>query len=298
MKKMEQFVFMILVVLTSVAALSCSLSTGATDTAKTFTVEIGGVTGKAAGRAINSDTNVEWVRIRVETSLGALVTSATWNSKVGGVWRGPITVSVTGDLTFIITAGKTVALQDQVYYLKSAVKTIGTDTSSVTIPVILLAVGDTGPAGGKIFFRKDEYSDGWRYLEAAPEEQSESQAWSNVTNALIGATAQGSSIGLGQTNTTAIIGQAGHTSSAAKLCDDFSVEKWGVTYDDWFLPSIDELQVASDLIHFGPTLFSTYWSSTEDPTDGTTANAYSWEDPVVVYPEKGETLGVWAVRSF
>ena len=29
-------------------------------------------------------------------------------------------------------------------------------------------VGDEGPAGGIIFYDKGEYSDGWRYLEAAP----------------------------------------------------------------------------------------------------------------------------------
>lgn len=29
-------------------------------------------------------------------------------------------------------------------------------------------VGKTGPAGGYIFYDKGEYSDGWRYLEAAP----------------------------------------------------------------------------------------------------------------------------------
>ena len=30
------------------------------------------------------------------------------------------------------------------------------------------AIGDEGPAGGIIFYDKGEYSDGWRYLEAAP----------------------------------------------------------------------------------------------------------------------------------
>ncbi|GHU33390.1 hypothetical protein FACS1894172_11810 [Spirochaetia bacterium] len=29
-------------------------------------------------------------------------------------------------------------------------------------------IGDTGPAGGLIFYDKGDYSDGWRYLEVAP----------------------------------------------------------------------------------------------------------------------------------
>jgi hypothetical protein len=32
-----------------------------------------------------------------------------------------------------------------------------------------LKVGDRGPGGGYIFYDKESYSDGWRYLEAAPE---------------------------------------------------------------------------------------------------------------------------------
>lgn len=77
---------------------------------------------------------------------------------------------------------------------------------------------DIGPAGGLIFWKS-----GNDYLEAAPSDQSVNQAWSNITNAEIGITAQGTAIGTGQANTTAIINQVGHTSSAAKLCDDLVV---------------------------------------------------------------------------
>lgn len=34
------------------------------------------------------------------------------------------------------------------------------------------AIGDTGPAGGIVFYDKGEVTDGWRYLEAAPAEKS------------------------------------------------------------------------------------------------------------------------------
>jgi hypothetical protein len=78
------------------------------------------------------------------------------------------------------------------------------------------ALRDIGPAGGLIF-----YKSGNNYLEAAPIDQSAGITWSNVIDASAGAS--GTAIGTGQANTTAIIGQAGHTSSAAKLCDDLVI---------------------------------------------------------------------------
>lgn len=89
-------------------------------------------------------------------------------------------------------------------------------TFSASIGVYSLR--DTGPGGGLIF-----YIDGTIYYEAAPSDQSISHVWSNIDGTEIGATAQGTAIGTGQANTTAIIGQAGHTDSAAKLCADLVI---------------------------------------------------------------------------
>ena len=75
---------------------------------------------------------------------------------------------------------------------------------------------DIGPAGGLIF-----YINGTTYYEAAPGDQSTSKAWSNITSVSVGTT--GTSIGTGEQNTQDIINQAGHTDSAAKLCDDLSI---------------------------------------------------------------------------
>lgn len=64
--------------------------------------------------------------------------------------------------------------------------------------------------------------------------------WSNLTSTEIGPTAQ--SDWDGNTNTLAIIGQSGHTSSAAQLCADYTNADYGTgIYSDWYLPSKGEL---------------------------------------------------------
>lgn len=77
------------------------------------------------------------------------------------------------------------------------------------------ALREIGPAGGLIF-----YKNGNDYLEASPANLSIDYVWSNIM-AVIGTT--GTAIGTGQANTNAIIAQAGHIDSAAKLCDDLIV---------------------------------------------------------------------------
>jgi len=82
------------------------------------------------------------------------------------------------------------------------------------------ALRDVGPAGGLIFYVDGA---GTTYYEAAPSDQSASQAYSNIVAVAIGLAAQGSAIGTGAGNTLAIIAQPGHTDSAAKLCNDLIV---------------------------------------------------------------------------
>jgi hypothetical protein len=76
---------------------------------------------------------------------------------------------------------------------------------------------DEGPAGGLIF-----YVNSTTYYEASPLDLNNS-VWSNIDNLFIGTT--GEVIGTGKQNTQDIINQAGHTDSAAKLCNDLVIEK-------------------------------------------------------------------------
>ena len=104
---------------------------------------------------------------------------------------------------------------------------------------------------------------------------STAQAWSNIDQTLIGLAAQSSWDGL--SNSNAIVGQAGHTSSAAALC----LNSTNGGQNDWYLPSVQELNmlwnnyytVARSLTQIsGATQLQPayYWSSTEYN------NGYAW----------------------
>ena len=123
-------------------------------------------------------------------------------------------------------------------------------------------IGDKGPAGGWIFYDKGSYSDGWRYLEAAPKSTEWTDKQWDSFKTLIGGTETG--IGTGQSNTTKIIDiqGTGHT-YAAQLCD--ALVYGG--YIDWFLPSKDELNLMYKNLKVnnnnigGIASDSHYWSS-------------------------------------
>jgi hypothetical protein len=100
----------------------------------------------------------------------------------------------------------------------------------------LYKVGDTGPAGGIVFYDKGSVTDGWRYLEAAPSDQSTGIQWYNGSYISV---TTGTSVGTGKANTAAIIAAQGSGSYAASLCKNLSIGG----FSDWFLPSKDELNL-------------------------------------------------------
>ena len=99
-----------------------------------------------------------------------------------------------------------------------------------------LKFGGIGPAGGIVFYDKGSVSDGWRYLEAAPYDQSSGIQWYNGYYIDI---KTGTAVGSGKANTDAIIAAQGNGSYAASLCKNLTLGG----YSDWFLPSKDELDL-------------------------------------------------------
>ena len=205
----------------------------------------------------------------------ALDDSVTWSVVAGS---GNATINGTGLLTGTQVGTVTV---------KATANDASGKVGTLNIEVVKsYLIGDTGQSGGLVFYDKGDYSDGWQYLEAATVAQDPNKkwsksyhntVWSNISNAL-GVTE--TAVGTGQANTAAIIGQAGHIKSAAKICDDFNYYNMYdiYNYNDWFLPSQDELAliyqnlymggheaefVVDEIVPFDPF----YWSSSEELGD-------------------------------
>ena len=140
-------------------------------------------------------------------------------------------------------------------------------------------VGDIGPAGGVVFYAAMNRQKWGRYLEVAPRE-GEVIGWpwrkpgfdakgnriyvDDVKGLARIKRVQSKAVGMGEVNTRQIARHYGKGRYAARYAHDLVLNG----YDDWFLPSADELDlmynrlyaVAIPLIGFAPTY---YWSSSE-----------------------------------
>jgi len=158
------------------------------------------------------------------------------------------------------------------------------------------AIGDTGPAGGYVFYDKGSYSDGWRYMEVAPA----STEWGNTLwSSSTGSIGTSTAIGTGKGNTTAICAwllSASENSMAAQYCE-------GLTFggkNDWFLPSKEELDAVYDNLYAadkGDLADDMYWSSSE--YSASQVHIRSFPDGLSWQPSKDQThIRTRAVRMF
>ena len=139
------------------------------------------------------------------------------------------------------------------------------DTVAVVVPPVTYSIGDTGPAGGIVFYISDDL--GLHGLEAAPVDFLPGSFEFGCLNVDIGEIGEmPGDIGTGLANTLEIIAatctpSVVTNSIAAVGANDYSLNG----FEDWYLPSIDELnELYLYVLNTGTIdneLF--YWSSSE-----------------------------------
>jgi hypothetical protein len=178
--------------------------------------------------------------IATTTPIGILTSVSAINSNAAIITMTAGTNAVAGSYYFTLTE-------------ESGISSIA------TLNIAPSAIGTIGPGGGIIFYDKGSYSNGWRYLEAAPSDQSTGIAWYIGSYITI---STGTAIGTGKANTSAIIASQGAGNYAASLCNSLTIGG----YSDWFLPSEDELSLMYQnlqLAGLGGFSMGEYYSSSQ-----------------------------------
>ena len=255
------------------------------------------------------------VNIRQGTTSGTVVYTETQTPTTNA--NGLVSIEIGGGSGF-----NTIDWANGPYFIETKTDPAGGTNYTITgtsqllsVPYALYAANAGTATGGGNFthYIGEEYGGGvifhlWKDnagvehgLIVALTDQSISQAWSNVTSAEIGTSAQSSWDGL--SNSNSIVGQAGHTSSAAKLCLDLV----SGGQSDWYLPSIQELNMLWNNYYTvtralsqisGATQLSnsSYWSSSE--YDSNLAWYFTFYRGYSSSYNKNSTYCVRAVRAF
>jgi len=183
----------------------------------------------------------------------------------------------------------------------------------MNLPINLGGIGGAPKIGGKgqggiVFYDKGIYSDGWRFLEAAPDNTEFNRVeWGAYEKDIVTSTLVGS----GKRNTELIVAmlrQLRETGRAAQLCASLNFNGFA----DWFLPSRDELDlIYKNLKQKGLGGFSntSYWSSSQGnipqnadplaPVDNMLAWAHYFGDGTQrINIKKNGSNSVRAIRQF
>jgi hypothetical protein len=163
------------------------------------------------------------------------------------------------------------------------------------------AIGDTGPAGGLVFYVNPNYAaDGWRYLEASPVDQSVGAPWGCFRREIAGA--RDVAIGTGPQNTRDILAACVDRGTAADLCVNYVLN--GVR--GWFLLSRDELALMyrhlkaagiGDWQHERMADNCEYWTSSQQTADMADHIDFA-DNGRLHYDDKDFPRRVRAIRAF
>lgn len=158
------------------------------------------------------------------------------------------------------------------------------DSSMIVYDVPNISIGDDGLAGTVA------YIDGQNIIEVHKHDIAAGIVWGDIDSSIVTL----DDIGSGYSNTTAIV--TGHTiSTAAKLTNVFILDG----YNDWYLPSIDELEQIYLNLHtagIGNFYNDNYWSSSQNNIG--TAKSIYFNDGTISNDSKEELFRVRPVRSF
>lgn len=243
------------------------------------------------------------------------------------VWQELQTVSTSALGLFTVQLGSSVPLTNVNWADGSKFMQVEIDLGSgfvdmgtqqmLSVPYALYAASAGSGSGDFTHFIGEEFGGGvifhlWKDSQGQEHglivdtvDLSISQAWSNITDFMVGASAQ--SIWDGLSNSNAIVAQAGHTASASALC--LNSTNGGQT--DWYLPSIQELNTLWNNYYTVARTFSQipgasalledalYWSSS-DRSDVNYAYFFYFHigNGYGDFIEKSQMLRVRAVRAF
>ncbi len=157
----------------------------------------------------------------------------------------------------------------------------------------IYSVGETGPAGGVVFFvaESEQLSEcivegvvtktlRWRYLECAPSDAG-SYVWGGKGVAYN--TDDGIGDGWGNTERLCSYDSSQDNLDAARACLDYGHINNGVDYCDWFLPSVEELKLIYENVFLKEKgdipVDRAYWSSTTDGVDNAWEMEFNWKNP-------------------
>ncbi|GHV89930.1 hypothetical protein AGMMS50268_04330 [Spirochaetia bacterium] len=185
---------------------------------------------------VSIDGTAQWNQV-LTANIAGINPSASASDYTYQWKRGGVDISGGNNQTYTLTAA------DEAKIIRVEVSRTGYASSITgTIGASVNSIGGTGEAGGIIFYviTSATVYPGKTYLEAARTDISGTFAWASPSYDSFNISGTQLGIGTGAANTTAILG-TDINAPAAKACVNYRAPTPYNTFNDWFLPSKNEL---------------------------------------------------------